>query len=57
INKSQGQTFNRVGLLLRKPVFSHGQLCVALSRVRNFDSIRILVATHERGRNRQGQLE
>ena len=57
INKSQGQTFNRVGLLLRTPVFSHGQLYVALSRVRNFDSIRILVATHERGRNRQGQLE
>ncbi|CAF0738238.1 unnamed protein product [Brachionus calyciflorus] len=44
INKSQGQTFNRVGLLLRTTVFSHGQLYVALSRVRNFDSIRILVA-------------
>ena len=56
INKSQGQTFNRVGLLLRNPVFSHGQLYVAASRVRNFDSLRILVATIDLGANRQGEL-
>ena len=52
INKSQGQTFNRVGLLLRNPVFSHGQLYLAASRVRNFDSLRILVATIDLGANR-----
>ena len=56
INKSQGQTFNRVGLLLKHPVFSHGQLYVAASRVRNFDSLRILVTTNEFGANRQGEL-
>uniref|UniRef100_A0A914WKK2 ATP-dependent DNA helicase n=1 Tax=Plectus sambesii TaxID=2011161 RepID=A0A914WKK2_9BILA len=34
INKAQGQTFSKVGLLLRRPVFSHGQLYVAFSWVR-----------------------
>ncbi|XP_031125169.1 uncharacterized protein LOC116027603 [Ipomoea triloba] len=35
INKSQGQTLTHVGLLLRKPVFVHGQLYVAASRISN----------------------
>ncbi len=45
-NKSQGQTLDRVGLDLRSDVFAHGQLYVALGRVRNRASIRVLVPEH-----------
>jgi ATP-dependent DNA helicase PIF1 len=43
INKSQGQTFDHVGLFLSEPVFSHGQLYVALSRSRNRQNIKVLI--------------
>lgn len=52
INKSQGQTFDRVGILLRQPVFTHGQLYVAASRVRSFDCLKFYIAEHRR----QGHL-
>ena len=32
INKSQGQTFRRTGLLLSESCFAHGQLYVAFSK-------------------------
>lgn len=42
ICKSQGQTFDSVGVYLKDPVFAHGMLYVGLSRVR--DSARLKVA-------------
>mgnify|MGYP001809636379 CR=1 FL=1 len=43
INKSQGQTLAMVGLYQPQPVFSHGQLYVALSRVGSPDRVKVLV--------------
>lgn len=45
INKSQGQTLDFVGIDLSTPCFSHGQLYVALSRVRSGDNVIIRVST------------
>ncbi|XP_028805819.1 ATP-dependent DNA helicase PIF1-like [Neltuma alba] len=43
INKSQGQSLTKVDLYLSRSVFTHGQLHVALSRVKNMDGLKILV--------------
>ena len=43
INKAQGQTVSHVGIDLRKPVFSHGQLYVALSRASSIEHIHVLL--------------
>ena len=46
INKSQGQSFNKVGVYQPSSVFSHGQLYVALSRARFRNNLKILVCNN-----------
>ena len=41
INKSQGATLKKVGIYLNDPVFSHGQLYVAMSRVASLSDITV----------------
>ena len=42
VNKSQGQSLQTVGLDMRIPVFSYGQLYVALSRVTDVNRLTVL---------------
>jgi ATP-dependent DNA helicase PIF1 len=45
VNKAQGQTIPNAGIYLPEPVFSHGQLYVALSRSTARKNVKILVIT------------
>ncbi len=47
INKSQGQTFRKVGIVLYEPVFALGHLYVALSCATNTQSIRIVTPSNK----------
>ena len=47
INKSQGQSFNFVGVDLTDQVFSHGQLYVAVSRCRSAETLKFHVPIKE----------
>ena len=42
-HKVQGQTFEYVGVDLRTPVFMHGMLYVAFSRVKRKGSLKVLL--------------
>nr|KYP33102.1 ATP-dependent DNA helicase PIF1 [Cajanus cajan] len=43
INKSQGQSLSMVELFLPKPIFIHGHLYVAASRVKSMQGLKILI--------------
>ncbi|KAK9740632.1 hypothetical protein RND81_03G049700 [Saponaria officinalis] len=47
INKSQGQTLNKVAIYLRQPCFSPGQLYVALSRARKSTQVSVFATKHK----------
>ena len=52
ISKSQGQTFKKIGIVLNRPVFIHGQLYVAASRVPSFNGLKFYISEY----NGQGHL-
>ena len=51
INKSQGQTFKKIGIDLRRYIFTHGQLYAALSRVRAWRNFKIFLDPSKIGNN------
>ena len=54
INKAQGQTFDKVGIHLQQPVFTHGQLYVVFPRARALQNVRIKVMSlNKEGRQSQ----
>ena len=56
INKAQGQTLKHVGLCLTEPVFTHGQLYVAVSRITDGANLRIIVPDTLEAR-REGKIK
>ena len=55
INKAQDQTLNYVELCLTKPMFTYGQLYIALFRVTNAANLRMIVPDIEE--TRQGKIK
>ena len=46
INKAQGQTFSNVLIDLQKDVFNHGQLYVAILRVRSWNGLKLFIGSN-----------
>ena len=47
INKSQGQSLSKVGLYLLRPVFTHGQLYVVVSRLKSKKGLKVVVCDQD----------
>jgi hypothetical protein len=47
INKSHVQTLGKVGVYLQNPVFTHGRLYVAISRVTSLGGLKVLIAEED----------
>ncbi|CAH9146259.1 unnamed protein product [Cuscuta epithymum] len=52
MNKSQGQSLENVGVFLRRPVFTHGQLYVAVSRVTSPSGLKFVICDDEGNRKK-----
>ena len=52
-NKSQGQTFQKLGIYLPQPVWTHGQLYVAASRVGSAEDIEIMITSKDNSQTQQ----
>jgi ATP-dependent DNA helicase PIF1 len=47
INKIQGHSLSHVGIYLSKPVFTHGQMYVAVSRITSRKGLKMLILDEE----------
>ena len=50
VNKSQGQSLSHVGIDLCQPMFTHGQLYVAMSRATNVSNLTVLLPDSAKGK-------
>lgn len=48
INKSQWKSLSKVGFYLPRPIFTHGQLYVTVSRVKSKDDLKMLILDEEK---------